>query len=87
MPVGAQDPPHGRLAQPVAQTDELTVYPAISCTVPKLVTQAVTWCFLGACDRNMIPCRAAQTTVFELCHGVRLAGLLARSAAAQDIES
>ncbi len=25
------------------------------CTVPKLVAQVVTWCFLVSCDRAMIP--------------------------------
>jgi hypothetical protein len=87
MPVGAQDPPHGRLAQPVAQTDELTVYPAISCTVPKLVTQAVTWCFLGACDRDMIPCRVLRLPYLSSATVFGWLGLLARSATAKDIET
>jgi hypothetical protein len=29
--------------------------------------------FLGSCARAMIPCRAVQTVVFDLCHDVRLA--------------
>jgi hypothetical protein len=44
-----------------------------ACTVPKLVTHAVTWRFLGSYDHVVIINRAVLTAVSDLCHSVRLA--------------
>jgi hypothetical protein len=58
----------------------------VTCTVSKLVAQVVTWCFLVAYDRAMIPAVLSRL-LYLICTAVfSWFGLLARSAAAKDIE-
>lgn len=52
----------------------------------KLITSVVTWCSLYPRDHGMIAGPGVSTAVSDLYHGVRLAGLLARTTAAKDIE-
>jgi hypothetical protein len=49
----------------------------LPCTVPKLAIRVVTWCSLHPYDHDMIAGCAVSTAVSDLCHSVRLAGLLA----------
>src|SRR5262245_9690212 len=45
--------------------------PHRACTVPKLVTNPVTWGFLDTRDQAMITCCAVPTAVSDLCHRVQ----------------